>query len=410
MARLLLLLPSSTYRAADFVAAARSLGAEIMIVSDHRLAIAPALDADSLVVDFSRPEGAAQRIVAHCRKEPVDAIVPVDDEGVLTAALAATALGLAQNPVAAVAATRDKAKLRRALTAAGLPQPSFHLVDGGQDAAGPASEVGWPCVLKPLSMAASRGVVRADDAAGTAAAAIRVRAIIEEARPDTRDPGEPLLIESYVPGAELALEGLLREGRLEVLALFDKPDPLVGPFFEETIYVTPSRLPTGIQRQIARRCAEAAAALGLSEGPVHAEVRLHDSEVWVIDMAARSIGGLCSRSLHFGLGVSLEELLLRHALSLPVEDLERGPGASGVMMLPIRELGALQEVRGVEEARGVPGIVGLEITVARGRRLRPLPEGDRYLGFLFASGATPEEVERALRRAHAELEVVIKPV
>jgi biotin carboxylase len=402
MARLLLLLPSATYRAADFIAAARSLGAETVIASDHRLAIAPALETESLVVDFSRPQRAAQSIVNYCRKAPVDAILPVDDVGVVAAAMAATELGLAHNPVAAVAATRDKSKLRRALSAAGLPQPSFRLVEGGEDVVGPASEVGWPCVLKPLSMAASRGVVRADDEAGAAAAAARVRAIIEE-------PAGPLLIESYVSGPELALEGLLRGGRLEVLALFDKPDPLVGPFFEETIYVTPSRWPTGIQRQIARRCAAAAGALGLSEGPVHAEVRVHNSEVWVIDMAARSIGGLCSRSLRFGAGVSLEELLVRHALGLPIEDLERSLEASGVMMLPIPGSGILEEVRGMEEARRVPGIEGLEITVARGRFLRPLPEGERYLGFLFASGASPEDVEAALRSAHAELEIVIKP-
>ena len=400
---MLLLLPSAIYRAADFIAAARSLGAETVIASDHRLAIAPALETESLVVDFSRPQRAAQRIVDYCRKEPVDAILPVDDVGVVAAAMAATELGLAHNPVAAVAATRDKSKLRRALSAAGLPQPSFRLVEGGEDAVGPASEVGWPCVLKPLSMAASRGVVRADEEAGAAAAAARVRAIIEE-------PAGPLLIESYVSGPELALEGLLRGGRLEVLALFDKPDPLVGPFFEETIYVTPSRQPTGIQRQISRRCAAAAVALGLSEGPVHAEVRLHNSEVWVIDMAARSIGGLCSRSLRFGAGVSLEELLVRHALGLPIEDLERSLQASGVMMLPIPGSGILEEVRGVEEARRVPGIDGLEITVARGRFLRPLPEGERYLGFLFASGASPEDVEDALRSAHAQLEIVIKPV
>ena len=404
MARLLLLLPSSTYRAADFVAAARSLGAETVIASDHRLAIAPALQTESLVVDFSRPQRAAERIVAHCRQEPVDAIVPVDDEGVEAGALAASELGLAHNPVTAVAATRNKGTLRRALAAGGLPQPSFRLVEGGEDAVGPAAEVGWPCVLKPLSMAASRGVIRADDAAATTAAVARVRAIITEGR----RPG-PLLIESYVPGPELALEGLLRGGRLEVLALFDKPDPLAGPFFEETIYVTPSRRPSGTQRQIARRCAEATAALGLNEGPVHAEVRLHDSEVWVIDVAARSIGGLCSRSLRFGVGVSLEELLLRHALGLPIDNLERVPEASGVMMLPIPDNGILQEVRGVEEAGRVPGIEGLQITVARGRPLRRLPEGDRYLGFLFASGATPETVERALRRAHAALEIVIKP-
>jgi biotin carboxylase len=400
---MLLLLPTSTYRATDFVAAARTLGAEIIIASDHRLAIGPALPAESLVVDFSRPDRAAARIVAHCKRQPVDAIVPVDDEGVVAGAAAASELGLAHNPVEAVAATRDKAELRRKLTAAGLPQPSIREVGPEAAVESPASEVGFPCVLKPLSMAASRGVIRADNSEEAEVAAARVRAIVAS----SSSVPEPLLVESYVPGPELALEGLLRHGRLEVLALFDKPDELAGPFFEETIYVTPSRQPTGIRRQIAARCSAAVAALGLREGPVHVEVRLHDSEVWVIDVAARSIGGLCSRSLHFGLGVSLEELLLRHALGLPLDGLERAPGASGVMMLPIPRAGLLQGVRGRDKVAAMPGIDGLQITAVRGRLLRPLPEGDRYLGFMFASGATPEEVEACLRRAYAELEIEI---
>ena len=210
-----------------------------------------------------------------------------------------------------------------------------------------------------------------------------------------------------MPGAEVAVEGLLRAGSLEPLAVFDKPDPLEGPYFEETIFTTPSRLPGEIVEAVTRTTADACAALRLREGPVHAEVRVNDGQVWMLELAARSIGGLCSRSLRFGAGVSLEEVILRHALGLPLGDLRREAPASGVMMLPIRRAGLLREVRGQDEARAVSGIAGLEISIGRDRPVRPLPEGDRYLGFLFARGETPAQVEHALRTAHGRLEIAI---
>ncbi|MBD0282929.1 MAG: ATP-grasp domain-containing protein, partial [Thermoleophilaceae bacterium] len=267
-----------------------------------------------------------------------------------------------------------------------------------------AADVGLPCVVKPLSLSASRGVIRADGPRAAAAAVARVRAILAEAGDD---PEEPLLIERYVPGAEMSVEGLLRAGSLETLAVFDKPDPLEGPFFEETIFTTPSRLPGEVVAAATRTAADACAALGLREGPVHAELRTDGTRVWMLELAARSIGGLCSRSLRFGLGVSLEELIVRHALGLPLGELRREAAASGVMMLPIPRAGGLREVRGQDEARAVPGIAGLEISIGRGRPVRPLPEGDRYLGFLFARGETPAQVEHALREAHERLEIDI---
>jgi biotin carboxylase len=263
-----------------------------------------------------------------------------------------------------------------------------------------ASELGFPVVVKPLSLSASRGVIRADDDAELDAAVARIRAMLD-------DPGEPLLVESFVPGAEVAVEGVLRGGALETLAVFDKPDPLDGPYFEETIYVTPSRLPAEAIAQVEATASAAAAALGLSEGPVHAELRVDGDRVTLLELAARSIGGLCSRALRFGAGVSLEEVILRHALGMPPGHLRREELASGVMMLPIPRAGVLREVGGLEEARAVPGVAGLEISIAPGKSVLPLPEGDRYLGFLFAKADTPEQVEQALREAHAKLQVDI---
>ncbi|MEO5617579.1 MAG: ATP-grasp domain-containing protein, partial [Candidatus Eisenbacteria bacterium] len=194
---------------------------------------------------------------------------------------------------------------------------------------------------------------------------------------------------------------------LRVLALFDKPDPLDGPFFEETIYVTPSRLPADQQRQIAEATVQAARALDLHDGPVHAEFRINAEGVWPIEIAPRSIGGLCSRAVRFEGGDSLEMLLLRHALADPLE-VRPDSMASGVMMIPIPGPGRLRAVRGVDEARAVPGIVELSLTRPLGAELVPLPEGAQYLGFIFSRGDDPERAERSLRECHGRLKFDIE--
>ncbi len=404
MSRVALLLPTSSYRATDFIEAAHTLGAEVVVASERRQALAGLMGDRALVLPLSRPQQAADALVAHARRFGLDGIVAVDDQGVEVAALAGRRLGLPHNPPRAAALTRDKAALRRAL-AGRIPQPDFRVVGPDDDVAAVVAEVGPPVVVKPVSLSASRGVIRADDPAQAVAVAARIRRILACA---DVDPRSPLLVERYVPGSEVAVEALLRGGQLEVLAVFDKPDPLEGPYFEETLYVTPSRLTPEVTESIMRVTSDAATAIGLREGPLHAELRVSEAgSVTFLELAARSIGGLCARALRFGLGASLEELVVRHALGMSLTGLRREPAASGVMMLPIPRAGALQEVRGRGEARRVPGIVGLEVTIPPGGTVEPLPEGDRYLGFLFARGETPQQVEEALRTAHARLEVVI---
>ena len=387
---MLLILPSATYRAPDFLDAAARLGAEVVVGSEHRQALSESMGDRAVTLTLGQPERAAAQIEELHARAPLDAIVAVDDGGTRAAAAASERLGLRGNPPSAVARARDKAAMRGVFDAAGVPQPTY-----GSD----PEEVGFPCVLKPLTRSGSQGVIRADTPEEAEAAAERIRAILG-------DPAAELLVERFVPGDEVAVEALLTDGQLEVLAIFDKPDPLDGPYFEETIYVTPSRKPEAVLREVEAATSEAAAALGLREGPVHAEMRV-GAEVTVLELAARSIGGLCSRSLRFGLGVSLEEVILRHALGLPPDHLRREDRASGVMMLPIPSAGTLREVRGLDEARATPHIAGLEISIARGKPVVPLPEGDRYLGFLFAKADTPEQVEQALRDAHAKLDVDI---
>ena len=408
MPRLLLLLPTATYRAPDFLKAAAEVGADVVVGSEQRQTMAEAMGDRAVVVPLEDPPAAVEAIVALHQRAPLDAVVAVDDQGVLVAALAAERLGLLHNPPEAVAATRDKAEMRTRLARAGVAQPRWQRAGPDDDVGAIAAAVGLPVVIKPISLSASRGVIRTDDPAAAVAVAGRIRSILADAG---EKAAEVLLIEQFVPGAEVAVEAILRGGRLDVLAIFDKPDPLDGPYFEETIYVTPSRHPEAVQAAIERGAGAAAAAIGLREGPIHAELRVpSDGEPVVLEVAARSIGGLCSRTLRFGVGVTLEELIVRHALGLDRDGGGRGgaaDGAAGVMMLPIPAEGTLERVDGRAEALAVPGIVGLDITINPGRPVRPLPEGDRYLGFVFARAPTPAEVEEALRTAFSRLDVVI---
>ena len=403
MERALLLLPTTTYRTQAFLDAAGALGVEIVCASERPNVFEERAPDRLLTLDFDDPDAAAEGVRRFAETSRIDAVVGVDDRTTVVAAAIAERLGLPANPVGAVAAARNKLEMRRRLAAAGVPVPGFEPVSLDDDPAPVARAATYPCVLKPLALSASRGVIRADTPAEFVAAVQRIARILAGAG----DTSRTLLAEEFVPGAEVALEGLLVGGALQTLALFDKPDPLDGPFFEETIYVTPSRLPAAVQAELATVTARAAAALGLREGPVHAELRVGPGGPRVIEVAARSIGGLCSRALRFGAGMTLEELILRHALGRKIESYERERRPAGVMMLPIPRAGRLRAVTGVEAARAVPGIEEIVITTHRGQDLVPLPEGWQYLGFVFARAQTPEAVEQALRAAHARLGVEI---
>ena len=413
MPRLLLLLPTTTYRTAAFVEAARRIGADLTVASEQPSTLEAANPTGLLTLDFQHPERAADFVRTFTRTTPIDAVVGVDDDTAVVAAAVAERLELRGNPLHAAVAARDKHRQRELLKEAAVPIPRFALHMIGENPLVIAQATAYPCVLKPLRLSASRGVIRADNVPAFVKAHARLRAIL--AAPDAADCGEPswqFLVEEFIPGYEVALEGLLINRRLHVLAIFDKPDPLDGPFFEETIYVTPSRVPEAVQTAIVQCTENAVRALGLVEGPIHAELRYNERGPWLIELAARPIGGRCSAVVTFGeggkeKGVSLEEVILRHALGMPIPSLERERAAAGVMMIPIPQAGTLQEVRGVAEASAVPHIVGVEITARPGEVLVPFPEGSRYPGFIFARADTPEKAERALREAHRRLTFVL---
>ncbi len=407
--RVLLLMPATTYRAADFIEAGARLGVDVAVGTDRHQTLESAAPGGVFTLDFRDPAAALARIRGFATQFVLGGVVGVDDETTILAAEACEALGLPHNPVEAVRAVRDKHRARQLLRQSGLRVPRYWKLSVSEDPVRAAQRVDYPCVLKPLFLSASRGVIRADDARAFAAAFDRIARLLRdpEVRAKGGDSVYSILVESYIPGDEVAVEGLLTAGRLQLLALFDKPDALTGPFFEETIYVTPSRHPVAVQEEILRTTERAAVAMGLREGPIHAELRVNERGAWLLEVAARSIGGLCSRTLRFGAGVSLEELILRHALGMDVTDLRRDDRASGVMMIPIPRPGKLERFGGVEAAESVPGVEQVVQSIARGQELVPLPEGSRYLGFIFARGEDPGLVEEALRQAHRRLEIVV---
>ena len=395
-----------SYRTRDFVAAAEALGMPWYALSD---APVPGVDATRVQVYVATDWQAVVTWMTTMQQRHVHfvAVHALDDSGAEVAVRIATHLGLAYNHPDAVLAARNKWMMRQRMAQADVPMPRCQRFTSDDSLAQVLADIEFPCVIKPTELNGSRGVMRADNPVEFAMAQSRLLRFLHEIYPDQR-PHE-YVVERYIPGVEVALEGMMDAGVLHVLALFDKPDPLEGPFFEETIYVTPSRLPTTLQQHIADVTTVAARALGIVSGPVHAELRINDTGVFVIEIAARSIGGLCSRTLRFGSAESLEMLIVRQSVGMWQSAPPRQQAAGGVMMIPIPAAGILHRVTGVVAAQQVPLIESVEITAPLHHSIRMLPEGDSYLGFIFARGPDPASVEDALRHAHSCLQFDIMP-
>jgi biotin carboxylase len=409
--RVLILASKLGYQTQAFAEAAKRLGVEVSLGTDRCHKLDDPWGDGAMALHFENAEESASEIVQETMGRAPDAILALGDRPTATAARAACALGLVSNPPEAVEICRNKLRQRETLKRAGLCVPEFFAFGLDEDVDAVIARVSFPCVVKPLALAASQGVIRADNGDEFRRAVERICALIQQPEIQVAQDGtlDRILVERYVPGGEVAVEGLLTDGRLRVLAIFDKPDPLEGPYFEETIYVTPSRLPQRIQNAIADCAAQCVAALGLVTGPVHAEFRINEDGVWALEIAPRPSGGLCSRALRFGEErISLEELILRYALGLGGSDLAREGSASGVMMIPVPRSGIFEGVEGIEAARSVQGVEEVLITARLHDNIAAWPEGSSYLGFIFSRATSAEEAETALRVAHSKLKFVIR--
>ena len=409
--RVLILASKLGYQTQAFTEAAQKIGVEVVLGTDRCHKLDDPWGDGAMALRFEKPIEAAREILRHTLGRPPGAVLALGDRPAVTAARASRVLGLNGNAPLAVETCRNKLRQRRALTRAKVPVPDFIAFALSDDISTALGRVEFPCVVKPLTLAASQGVIRANDAEEFRRAVSRIEALFRQPEIQSkRDAAlSRILVERYIPGVEVAVEGLLTNGRLRILAIFDKPDPLEGPYFEESIYVTPSRLPEAMQEAIADCAAEGVAALELVTGPVHAEFRVNETGVWVLEIAPRPIGGLCSRALRFGEEkISLEELLLRHALAMDGVDQLRENSAAGVMMIPVPRSGVLEGVEGVEAARSVSGIEDIVITARLHDAIAAWPEGSSYLGFIFSRSESPREAEAALREAHSKLNFVIR--
>ncbi|MCH2538967.1 MAG: ATP-grasp domain-containing protein [Anaerolineales bacterium] len=399
---IVLLSTPNTYRSQPFAAAANKLGVKIIWGVDLPQPLADEWNTQ-LQLDFRDPEDAVRKLINLSKREPIRAVIAIDDAAAIIAAETAAHLGLVHNSPSAALAARDKLVMRERLRDKGIRCPHFSAFPIDSDPTKVATQSKYPCILKPLLLNGSRGVIRVNNIAEFKIAWMRVCDILR------KSVGTRILVEDYIPGREVAVEALLGQKGLHTLAIFDKPDPLEGPFFEETIYVTPSRLSNDEQESVQAATQESARALGLQFGPVHAEFRINKDGVWPIEVAGRSIGGLCSRTVRFRSGLSLEELVIRQAIGLPIGSLLLEENSRGVMMIPIPAKGILRKVSGVEDAEALSGIEHVEITAKMNYVIKPLPEGDGYLGFIFALGDNPEEVEARLRLANSLLQFEIEP-
>ena len=410
--RILILASKLGYQTRAFIGAAKKLKLEISFGTDRCHKLEDPWSDGALALHFETAESAAAEISTQLADKPPDAIVALGDRPTATAAYAARAFGIAANSPESVEICRNKLRQRETLRRANLPVPDFFDFSTAENLDLAVPRAKFPCVLKPLSLSASQGVIRANNEIEFREAVRRIRKLLES--PEIQVQREPnldrILVEIYVPGREVAIEGLLTDGNLRALAIFDKPDPLEGPYFEETIYVTPSRLPAADQRALLDCAARSVAALGLITGPIHAEFRINENGPWVIEIAPRPIGGLCARALRFGNErISLEELILRHALQMEGSNLDREKAAAAVMMIPVPKSGTLEKVEGQRAAEKIAGIDAIIISARLHDYIAAWPDGNSYLGFIFSSAETPEAAEAALREAHAKLIFTLNP-
>lgn len=403
---ILLVAPPDSYRVAPYIRAANQLGIPIKIASHGEHSLVNEV-ASGLHIDLYNQDAAIKAIVAASEQDNYCGIIAADDMATEIAAHAAHALRLPHNPPQAVHLTRWKHKARAVLKKAGLPAPDFWTVNISDATQGHTPAITFPCVVKPLNLSASRGVIRCNNIAELVNASKRIANIIAPL-PDA-EARSTVLIEQYIPGAEIAVEAILVDGELTPIAIFDKPDPLEGPYFEESYYVTPSRLPAVVQQKAVHIIEQACKAYGLTTGPVHAELRINDDEPYIIEIAARTIGGECARLLEYASGQSLEALVIQFATGLVKSDVKFDT-AAGVLMIPTPQSGILRRVEGVLSAQKLPHINAIHLAIREGHELITLPEGASYLGFIFASADSPQQVEQALRDAYAQLNIIVDPL
>tara|TARA_B100000686_G_scaffold128253_1_gene135463 strand:- start:1091 stop:2335 length:1245 start_codon:yes stop_codon:yes gene_type:complete len=404
----ILIIPSASYRTGPFMNAVKKLDLKVLVISDKSQVFSGKYPDNLIIINFNHWQDRSDEISKWAKNNGLKAVIGVDEESIVLAANISNFLNVEHNPVESVLLTKDKYLMRNELLKLGIKSPWFKRFSIYESTKKIINEISFPCVIKPTFLSASRGVMRVNTM-NELSDSIKIMyelLSLDELRKRGGEQSDWILFEEYIPGNEVAVEGLVTNGKLTVLAVFDKPEPLEGPTFEETIIVTPSVLTKEIQYSLLETIQNVVKALGILKGPIHAEARINKNGNYILECASRSIGGLCSKVLEFQGGMSLEELILRSYLGRNIEKSKLTDKARGVMMMPTEKMGILKEMRGVQDALNVKGITDLKLTVKPGEKLEPLPKGDRYLGFIFAEGNDQKLVIKALKNAWSKITVV----
>lgn len=403
MDRWVIVFVSSECRAAmGPLAAAKARHFKTLVAATSR----PCVD-DDLVDRFLRiPDRSSKEVAAYverqCEGLLVSGVLASDDWDVVAAAMIADKLGLRFVGVETALAATNKFLMRQRLRNGGAVVPDFQCFAIGDNAGEIAKSLRFPVVIKPTYGQGSLGVIRADTVDEFEKAFQYTSRIIVDLdmRPSAVRDRSGILVEQYIPGEEYTVELLMHEGKPYSLAVFEKPDPLEGPYFEEGIYVTPIRRDEKIRSLLVEAAIRGSRALGIETGPCHCELRLSGELPYILEIAARPIGGFCSQVFADLMGFDLHDLVLQNAVGLPVMPPPIADGvALGVMMLPVPGRGNLARVSGVDRALDIDGIMSVKIHVEAGSRILPYPEQSCYIGTVLATGSSADEVVARLKSA-----------
>ena len=406
----ILIIPSASYRTGPFMNAIKKLDLKVLVISDKSQVFSGKYPDNLIIINFNHWKDKSVEISKWAKNNGLKAVIGVDEESIVLAANLSNFLNVDHNSIESVLLTKNKYLMRTELIKTGLCSPWFKIFSIYESSNKIINEISFPCVIKPTFLSGSRGVMRVNTKKELSEGIKTLNELLslDELRKRGGKQSDYIMIEEYIPGKEVAIEGIVSEGKLTMLAIFDKPELLEGPTFEETIIVTPSVLTKKIQYSLLETLQVVVKALGIVKGPVHAEARINRNGNYILECASRSIGGLCSKVLEFQGGISLEELILRSYLGRNIEKSKLIGNARGVMMMPTEKKGILKEIGGVKDALVVKGVTDLQITVKPGEKLQPLPKGDRYLGFIFAGGNNQEFVINALKNAWSKIEIVLE--
>ena len=384
MKKLLLVIPENSYKSNDFVTSAEKLDLDFLVITDSQQVSGQF--SDTVIIHSFDKE--LENDVRE-KLQDVTHILPVDHSALKFSAYLVDLLNAKGNNTKSINTAMNKFESRNIFNSISEIKIQNAIVNKIEDIEIFINENGTS-VLKPIYGTASKSVIKVESFQEN-------KAEVEKLMQDCSD--QDLIIEEFVDGSEYALEGNLINSELNKIVIFDKPINYKEPYFEESIYIAPTEIPDKTQKEIVNLIGKACKKLGLENGPVHVEFKIHNKEIFIIEINPRMIGGLCSRCLSFGLfKTSLEEIALHAFLNNELKSIDLLSNFVGVLMIPTPISGKFISIN-KNELESIPNVSGVEITVSENSNLLEPPFGDKYLGFVFSQGDSKEKVMESLTLA-----------